>query len=74
MVKKLRIITGKEHFDISITGNAPGMVEFWVEEAARKWLDKQGSTFYFTGAKKRKALLLKLKITRGLQPGHPDYK
>jgi len=24
--------------------------------------------------KKRKALLLKLKIVRGLQPAHPDYK
>ena len=85
-MKQLRIIpvSGNEHFDINISGNAPQMIEDNLMHIVSEWLDKQGSTVYFTGkgpspfstikGKKRKALLLKLKIVRGLQPAHPDYK
>jgi len=62
-----------ETFDIAITGNAPEFINEGVKQAAIMWLDKQGSTVYFTGegpgikGKKRKILLLKLKITRSMQ-------
>jgi hypothetical protein len=79
-MKKLRVIVNNEHFDINIIGNAPGMIEDNLIFIVKEWVYKQGSTIYFTGkgpnikGRKRKALLLKLKVTRGLQPGHPDYK
>jgi len=59
-----------EKFDITITGNAPFYIEKNIEHIVEEWINKQGSSVYFTGigpgikGKKVKKLILKLKVTR----------
>ena len=58
---------GSEEFKITITGNAPGIIIDGLTNEVNEWLSKMGSSVFFIGKtwrKKRRALNLKLTITR----------